>query len=370
VPKLPEEVPQPETPESRAARRAKLPVEDPRRNPDVAAWITELASPTAAQRAAAVQSLIAAGPRVMPKLHHALLSEDREVRLRAEQVAQALERRAIAHLKRLEKVRMNDRHGYCKSLTIETPHLMEEDLRQLPCLYRLEYLRLASPTVDNDSLRYVGQLASMSVMTLQCRAITDDGLHHLAHLGSLESLSIYEGRIVGSGVGALAGAQALTTLSLIDMPLEDEELARGITELSAISLNGLGIIRCPITDASLPSIARLKSVTSLVLTGTNISDGGLRTLSTLPHLETLQLWHTGIGDAGVAQLIRFPSLKVVALGRTKVTCAGCARLRDAKNLRSVAFFAGRFTASEAKWLRSQLPDVYIRYSHATVSRPN
>jgi hypothetical protein len=59
----------------------------------------QLGSPVVAERGSAMQSLIAAGPRAMPTVRAALGSDDREVRLRAETIAEVLEAEAAKYLK-------------------------------------------------------------------------------------------------------------------------------------------------------------------------------------------------------------------------------------------------------------------------------
>lgn len=95
-------------------------------------------------------------------------------------------------------------------------------------------------------------------------------------------------------------------------------------------LRELYLVGAEVTDEGLAEISRVKTLEMLSLGGTSITDGKLKALCALPRLEHLVLWGTMVSDEGLKVLEGFPALKELDVANTEVTEAGIAMLRKRK----------------------------------------
>lgn len=90
--------------------------------------------------------------------------------------------------------------------------VVDDDLRRLAPLHRLERLELPDAKITDDGLVHIGKLKELRYLDLSGNAITDAGLARLRNLRKLEHLDLSRTQITDDGfvhIGALASLQWL-----------------------------------------------------------------------------------------------------------------------------------------------------------------
>ncbi len=126
------------------------------------------------------------------------------------------------------------------------------------------------------------------------------------------------------------------------------------------SLEDLNLYRNPrLTDATAASVARLRSLRTLDLTGAALTDAGLRQLASLHRLKRLSIFETHVTDAGVAYLCVLP-LEDLNLGDNRGVSDACvSRLSQMISLTQLDLTSTSITVEGLKRLRMALPQCRI-----------
>lgn len=107
----------------------------------------------------------------------------------------------------------------------------------------------------------------------------------------------------------------------------DKELA--MLAPAAPHIVWLDLGRSKVTDAGLPTIAKMTALQRLHLERTTVTDAGLAHLAGLKDLEYLNLYDTKVTDAGIAKLAGNKALKKLFVWGTPVTKEGAKKLEAA-----------------------------------------
>ncbi|MFO7900267.1 MAG: SUMF1/EgtB/PvdO family nonheme iron enzyme [Planctomycetota bacterium] len=196
----------------------------------------------------------------------------------------------------------------------------------------LRYLDLrASRKISDAGMASVGRLAKLRYLGLKdCGQIGDEGLRHLAGLTELRRLRLsYNKRLTAEGLEALAEFQELRTLDVRFVKGVDDktvELLSRLPHLQLLSLHGTRV-----TSGCVDSLARMRSLRCLGLTGADMKGEALAPLASLPGLVSLSL-STQVGDETLPVLARFKSLKRLSLAGAQITDAGLAHLKKLDRL--------------------------------------
>lgn len=188
--------------------------------------------------------------------------------------------------------------------------------------------------------------------------ITDAGLESIKGLTKLTHLNlIYAKKITAAGVAHLAGMTELQSLNLVHIPLGKggtKHLAK-MTRLTELQLEGCkltDIDLLPLTAMSelrilnldrnediaapgLKSLAGLRKLEELNLTGAAANDEALRHLSRLTNLHNLKVDFTAITDQGLLHLAKMTKMVYLKVGNTKVKGPGLKHLADMTDLVSL-----------------------------------
>ena len=97
----------------------------------------------------------------------------------------------------------------------------------------------------------------------------------------------------------------------------------GMTRLAILDLSD----NSQLGDKAVAQLARLDSLSQLVLAGTGVTDAGVKSLVELTGLKQLQLQGTAVSDAAVEHLVTFKDAELLSLGDTRITAKGVARIR-------------------------------------------
>ena len=148
-------------------------------------------------------------------------------------------------------------------------------------------------------------------------------------IGSIRSLRVLvlRGKVAGGGISYLEGCRSLRQLTLIDMKVDDRDVA----DLTALAhIHRLGLPFTGIGNGIFAVLARFPRLTQLSLAGDNITDSGLRQLCQLSDIRRLDISRTAATDSGLMELKRMPHLSTLFLAGTRCTGTGIKKLMRAR----------------------------------------
>jgi Leucine-rich repeat (LRR) protein len=245
------------------------------------------------------------------------------------------------------------------------PRLSERGLSDLK---ELKTLRVLHVTVEQDPPAMTGHIAKLkNLLELSIRPITNDETEQIARLDNLQILDVgnltsdygvpfrgvgKQGRRMPAKIGNVApdkpvkrsntnqitdaGLRSLAKLKnlrILDVSGNPVTVA-GAKELGSLqNLEDLCLYGTDANDQGMEVLSRIRSLRLLDLGSTLVRDSGLRDLTDLPNLEKLYLFGAHIGDEGLREICRLRSLKELDLSCTRVTCANISELASLSSLR-------------------------------------
>lgn len=175
--------------------------------------------------------------------------------------------------------------------------------------------------------RWLGDEYFQSVTTVDFSAawIRDEDLPPIERLGSIRHLWFDETRVTDAVMPRIGRLHRLESLGLTRTALTD----KGVHELARLrNLKFLSIAKTEVSDAGMREVARLKNL-EILFAGTwgrpaneSVSDTGVACLSELPRLSILGLEGYGITDRSIETLKKMKSLQTVNFSSTAVSQQG------------------------------------------------
>ncbi|WP_061278945.1 hypothetical protein [Leptospira interrogans] len=104
----------------------------------------------------------------------------------------------------------------------------------------------------DEGMQYLVVFPNLQTLTLDDSKITDEGLKQISTLPKLESLSLVRTKITNKGIENISKSKTITSLSLDEIQTID--------------------------DGCIPHLLKMKQLTTLELSGTDISEQGLKKL--------------------------------------------------------------------------------------------
>lgn len=173
----------------------------------------------------------------------------------------------------------------------------------------------------------------------------DAGLIALKAAPQLTQLYMIGARNVGRpGLAALASMKTLRGLVMqwVDVNEEVEALAAS-TSLDDITFMGSAQSKVVLDDAGAVHLAKIKSLTKVVVWHTKVTDKTMAALATLPKLRTLIINKTAIGDEGFKAFANHPELTTIWADETQITDASAPVFASLKKLGSLNLEATKLT---------------------------
>jgi Leucine-rich repeat (LRR) protein len=196
-------------------------------------------------------------------------------------------------------------------------------------------VNLGSTVVTDAQVGNLAKLSGLRSIDLSATEVGDIGLRALAAHASLEFVNLSHTLISDRGLEQLpAGVRRLV---LNHTSVRGTALAR-FTRLEELELSG-----APVTDQSIPEIAKLAELKRLGLSHTDFSSTGLEPLKSLTRLRVLDLTSNDIDDNGLASIARLTSLVELRLGYGRYTDAGLDHLKPLVNLEMLELNRTRVT---------------------------
>jgi hypothetical protein len=219
---------------------------------------------------------------------------------------------------------------------------------------------------DRLVLEPIRRLTGLQMLTLESTGVTPKGMEHLRALRSLRGVVLSRERSIGNaGLAILKDLPALEYLDL-DTGVTDAGLKQ---VAQAGSIRWLRIRTGGFWGPGLAELAKMPRLERLCIHGTTpISDRHLQYLEPLTHLKSLTLWGVAdpLTDASLASIGKLRSLEELhfIITSPRFTPAGIAQLKDLKKLRKVDF-SGAWVVPESvgygdeamRQLAAVLPDL-------------
>jgi serine/threonine protein kinase len=220
----------------------------------------------------------------------------------------------------------------------------------------LSDLNLQACNFTDAGFKNLGLLSQLTRLILHQSNFNDEHLVFLEPLKKLDELSVGESSVTVAGLAGCKGIPNLTKLGMNLRPGELENqghslaakfpkvyrltLARGSRDKTTLLPSDIAALaKFPklnelfmqsITDADVPALLELPSLSFINIGYSTITDAGLVAL--IPHkgLSRLEIGNNGkveITDAGLLRLAEMKKLTLVKIGSSKVTDAGIAALK-------------------------------------------
>ncbi|MBS1954450.1 MAG: hypothetical protein JST89_09690 [Cyanobacteria bacterium SZAS-4] len=187
-------------------------------------------------------------------------------------------------------------------------------------------------------------------MSLSGFDLTDKGLSSISKMKHLQRLDLSFARISGNALQYLAGLP-LTELNLSETSIADD----GMEYLGKIpTLTDLGLSQTDVGDRGLMQLKPL-SLAYLALTATKVTDPGISYLEGQKKMWKLCLGSTHVTDACVPSLAKIEYLSWLELGETGVTINGLKALKNHKHLASLLVPNCNLTDSDVEQLAAMFP---------------
>ncbi len=179
------------------------------------------------------------------------------------------------------------------------PHTVDDTLKHLSSLKKLEMLRLFHGHYTGKGLEAIKDLVHLKALVLSTnRKIGDEGLRHLKKLQNIERLSLQNIGITDEGMQHVAKLKNLTHLDLTYSSISGE----GITHLKGLKLKALNLKTNNIDNEALKVVGSFSDLEFLSLAGTKVTDKGLAHLAGLKKLKSIDLGFNKINGSGLVHL--------------------------------------------------------------------
>ena len=144
-------------------------------------------------------------------------------------------------------------------------------------------VNLNSTPVTDETVRALLSIPSLKVLGLESTKVTDNAFK--IQNESVQSLTLNKTSVGDAGLSYLRKFSGLRSLAIADTKITDD----GIKQLESLPLWGLWISDTGITDSAANSIACMKDLTTLSVSGTRITGKFLGRLKSLNNLKSLEV---------------------------------------------------------------------------------
>lgn len=234
-----------------------------------------------------------------------------------------------------------------------------EDKEKAPEDKAVEAITALGGTITRDDTAAGKPVIAVS---FEHTGITNEGLNVLKELKHLQSLNLHRCyRVTDAALPEIAKLKSLTSLDLgftglqTDTAINEGHLGESIF-VTLVFRMGLGIPRrdCTgITNQGLTHLKQLEHLQSLNLNGTQITDAGLAELKTLKTLQSLVIgYNEKITGTGLAEFKDLKNLQHLDLIHSDITDEGAKCLAQLQSLKTIDLRGSKITDAGLKELQS------------------
>ena len=188
---------------------------------------------------------------------------------------------------------------------------------------QIESLSLASSAITKAGIENIRPLPLKSLELVNV-GVDDEAMLLLQAFPNLHQLTIKSARVQGNGFVVLENLPKLTHLNVATTGFSDEHFP-SISKLTALEFLHVGATK--VSGRGLAQLVKMRSLKYLALNDCPIDDNGLANLPVLPQLEELLVWRTRITDASVPTFGRYRTLRRVFVSETRLSFDGVKQLK-------------------------------------------
>ena len=232
--------------------------------------------------------------------------------------------------------------------------------------------------IGDAELRAIGQLANLKSLTLYGRlhGLNDATVGHLKGLQKLESLSTDGAQLTDAGLAQLSALANLRSASFFHLSFRMEGFTgTGFAAWKALpKLERLTVAGMSMGDEGFAAIATLTGLRDLSTWHTYQTEAGNAAIATLPNLTGLKvgqrLPHAGakapsLSDASLATLVKIKTLESLKIGEAHFTLEALRALKAMPKLKQLAIYESDIGIADVEKLRAELPGVKIDFHPLT-----
>ena len=248
-----------------------------------------------------------------------------------------------------------------KSVEI-TPRARSRHEHMLELSLNDRLLQTTSPQVLQDLIEAIARSRATAAKQ-QIQTDWDAAIAAVSELRTVESIELDCGRISSNQLELFGKLPRLKSLNLHNVLLQDSEAPslRKLERLSSLVADNR------FSDAGLLALEGHPALEQIYLNygNSSITDKGMRSLATMRRLRVIDVSGCEITDAGVRQLSRIRNLRWLDLSFTQVSDHCVENLLRLQQLRTLRLHATRITSAAVERLRQQLPNAKIVHSHSS-----
>jgi hypothetical protein len=248
---------------------------------------------------------------------------------------------------------------------IESNHFSCDQIRNWPCLDRLEELQINSTKLNDADLAIIGKMPNLKFLKLYYAKIRSEGLGSLAKLKQLEGLGIYEVEFTQSAPQVTSGFVALKHLGMENSSKFGDE---GVLALGPLpSLEKVTFNRMPVGDRTLEHLVEGGKVQTLIMNDSRVTDAGLKHADKCAAQLSLHLAGSMVTNEGLKALSGLQVSSLV-LGSTAVTDDGLRHIADIQGLEYLSLDDTRVSGGGVSWLDRGEPLPALHLSGAPLTQ--
>ena len=220
----------------------------------------------------------------------------------------------------------------------------------------VESVQLTQSKMTDDWLHHLKPLEGLKHLHIHERQL-GPGLVDLAELSELTNIAVWQ--LCSGDLGHLQRLPNLTGVSLVQATCSDIDLSK----LALLpKLNWIEFPSTPLTTWQFEQLAQIKTLHSINIAHAKLDVAGLEGIAHLAKLPTLQILYAGdVRDETAAVLAKLESLTYLVIEGARLTDEGAAALAKLTNLQNLQL-QQCVRPLDIETLRKQMPRCQIYYS--------
>lgn len=174
----------------------------------------------------------------------------------------------------------------------------DNDLVILKRMRRLVHLSLGHTQVDGSGLKHLAEARRLHDLDCQHSSCDDTGMEQISKLIGVKTLCLNNTAVTDLGLERIQGLTMLKELYLDNTKITDA----GLAYIKSIGLKTLSLNNTAVTDFGLKRIEHLTMLEGLYLNNDKITDSGLASIMKLKNLTVIWLSGTDVTPKGIESL--------------------------------------------------------------------
>ena len=232
--------------------------------------------------------------------------------------------------------------------------------------------------LGDAEFQLIGQLTHLKGMTLygKCHGLDDKTVVHLLSLKELESLGTDGAQFTDDGLKQLTGFQQLKSASFFHTSFGIKGFTgvgfghlKGCPKLERLTVAGISM-----SDDGFAAIATITQLKDFSTWHTYQTEAGNAHIASMPNLQSLKLGQRlpgggrkapSLSDASIPTLAKMKSLETLRIGEARFTIEALGGLKTLPKLKLLNLYESELVATDIDKLREALPGVKIDWQIAT-----